>query len=928
MEAEKKKNILTMLSVFLVCGYAFTGQIVYAEASDDTYIVVDDMEDYNDRDDIREVWTDGYDSVVWGGIPVVPLNVGSSGSNLNVSSAVGSPTSATGPALNDEAMVLRYDNDGSTYTGLPGEEKRIYNAPYYSEIEANTVGNNSLDIGQNWAATGYKQLSLSFQGHPISDGDYDATGWPNYTVSGRGRDIGGRHDEFYFLGQYPFVGDGVIQVQVFSMDNTDPWAKAGVMIREKWTPYSKFAAVFITPGQGITFQYRDVEDGPTTTITKPGVSAPQYVRLVRNINGSFEAKHSDNPFFWQDVNAPGSAPVFPTIAMGSIDDPNLYVGSAVTSHNGNQICSADFSDLLISPLPPNWIFGNIGTNDPERLYVALEDTVGNVSVVEHNDASAATLTSWQEWNIPLTAFTGADFNSIKKVYIGLGDRDNPVVGGSGTVYIDEIYQSGLPVGETYHVDGATGDNTNDGLTRGTAFETIQRGINEGDDGDTVLVWPGVYNETATKGINFMGKAITVKSAADAAVLEVPGFVAVTFVQGEDENSVFSNFVVRGSTTGVFVLFANPTINNVTVVDNDNGVIADNADPLITNSIFYNNTNGDLFGSPDPITARHSWVQEEIEANPVSHWNLDEAKGKKAYDSVGTNDGTIYGADWATGPVGGALDFDGMDDYVKTANNVFTNAQLASGATLSAWFNTDSTAHSYIADNEGYMTLGINHIYAVNPNKLSGIVDGGHHRFFSSSDVTDNLWHHAAIVWDGTDTAILYLDGVNESSGVSGPPTPDSKDRPFTIGAHSTILTHFDGTIDEVRFYDRGLSSEEIEALYNTDLTGQEYGPLFADANNDDYHLKSERGRYRATTDEWILDEDTSPCVDGGNPNVNPSNERMPNGGRINMGAYGNTAYASMTEWPIKGDINNDGRFNFMDIALLLDGWLQELPWAQ
>ena len=203
--------------------------------------------------------------------------------------------------------------------------------------------------------------------------------------------------------------------------------------------------------------------------------------------------------------------------------------------------------------------------------------------------------------------------------------------------------------------------------------------------------------------------------------------------------------------------------------------------------------------------------------PVSHWKFDEGSGTTAYDSVGTNDGTVYGATWTTGQVDGALSFDGIDDYVRTANNVFTNAQLASGATLSAWFNTDSTAHGYIADNEGYLTLGVNHIYAPNPNKLCGIVDGGHHRFFSSSDVTDNLWHHAAIVWDGTDTAILYLDGLNVSSGHSGPPTPDRKTRPFTIGAHSTIAAYFNGTIDDVMIFDIALSAQEIQQLYKNAL---------------------------------------------------------------------------------------------------------------
>jgi hypothetical protein len=58
---------------------------------------------------------------------------------------------------------------------------------------------------------------------------------------------------------------------------------------------------------------------------------------------------------------------------------------------------------------------------------------------------------------------------------------------------------------------------------------------------------------------------------------------------------------------------------------------------------------------------------------------------------------------------------------------------------------------------------------------------------------------------------------------------------------------------------------------------------------------------------WFLDEVTSPCVDGGDPNVNVSNEPMPNGGRINMGAYGDTAYASMSEWPIPDDVSPANR---------------------
>ncbi|MHC4281579.1 MAG: LamG domain-containing protein, partial [Planctomycetota bacterium] len=77
------------------------------------------------------------------------------------------------------------------------------------------------------------------------------------------------------------------------------------------------------------------------------------------------------------------------------------------------------------------------TNSAEQLYVALSDGT-NTSVVEHNDVNAATLTTWQEWNIKLSDFTTVNLDAIKKVYIGLGDRDVPVQGGSGAIYVDDI----------------------------------------------------------------------------------------------------------------------------------------------------------------------------------------------------------------------------------------------------------------------------------------------------------------------------------------------------------------------------------------------------------------------------------------------------------------------------------------------------------
>ncbi|HUS73505.1 MAG TPA: LamG domain-containing protein, partial [Sedimentisphaerales bacterium] len=119
-------------------------------------------------------------------------------------------------------------------------------------------------------------------------------------------------------------------------------------------------------------------------------------------------------------------------------------GIVVTSHNADLICSADFDELGFKPpessgefLPWGFI-GNIGLNAAEQLYVALEDGTGTVSVVTNPDPNAVTATDWQEWNIELTEFANLDFNDVRKVYIGLGDRGTPTEGGSGIVYIDDL----------------------------------------------------------------------------------------------------------------------------------------------------------------------------------------------------------------------------------------------------------------------------------------------------------------------------------------------------------------------------------------------------------------------------------------------------------------------------------------------------------
>ncbi len=84
-----------------------------------------------------------------------------------------------------------------------------------------------------------------------------------------------------------------------------------------------------------------------------------------------------------------------------------------------------------------WFRGETG-NTPETLYVAVEDSAGQLRVANHPDPEALQVPGWQQWNIALTQFSGVNLASVKKLYIGVGNRSNPQAGGSGRLYIDDI----------------------------------------------------------------------------------------------------------------------------------------------------------------------------------------------------------------------------------------------------------------------------------------------------------------------------------------------------------------------------------------------------------------------------------------------------------------------------------------------------------
>ena len=156
------------------------------------------------------------------------------------------------------------------------------------------------------------------------------------TVSGDGPDIWNRADTFHYA-YLAMKGDVSLTVRVTDIQNTDPWAKAGLMIRQSLDPGSAFAMILVTSGQGAAFQQRAAAGNrAASVIGLPNRSAPYWIRLTRAGN-TFTATVSPDGTDWLPANSV-------TIAM---TDP-VYAGLAVTSHRSGVLCQATFAHLTVT----------------------------------------------------------------------------------------------------------------------------------------------------------------------------------------------------------------------------------------------------------------------------------------------------------------------------------------------------------------------------------------------------------------------------------------------------------------------------------------------------------------------------------------------------------------------------------------------------
>jgi hypothetical protein len=215
------------------------------------------------------------------------------------------------------------------------------------------------------------------------------------------------------------------------------------------------------------------------------------------------------------------------------------------------------------------------------------------------------------------------------------------------------------------------------------------------------------------------------------------------------------------------------------------------------------------------------IRVGIPAGVIAYWKLDEAEGIVAFDSAGVNPGTMIGAAlWQPtgGKSGGALQLDGLDDYVETP---FVLDPSTGPFSVLAWVKGGVLGQVFLSQEKGADWLMI----APDGALMTDLKGAGRaaRPLVSAVSVTDDMWHRVGLTWDGT-SRVLYVDDVevarDTQSGLA------SSTGGLYIGTGSTLApgSFWCGLIDDIRIYNRVLTPSGLPAGFANMVTDGEPYP--------------------------------------------------------------------------------------------------------
>jgi hypothetical protein len=204
-------------------------------------------------------------------------------------------------------------------------------------------------------------------------------------------------------------------------------------------------------------------------------------------------------------------------------------------------------------------------------------------------------------------------------------------------------------------------------------------------------------------------------------------------------------------------------------------------------------------------------------NPILFWKFEEGSGTNAQDSCNGINATLYGdMIWDNGKFGKAISFNGVNTYLD-AGNIYPFNQNMPEFSFSLWvdfFNNDSIWQSIFRS--GYYNPYSEFIEAIQINE--GDIDYALFMGVNSIGVIsidDHKWHHIAGTFNGSSQiSKLYIDGVIINEYNVAIPEITSTTSPLYFGYNFDNGFLMNGTLDDIAFFTRTLTSEEVLEFYN------------------------------------------------------------------------------------------------------------------
>lgn len=480
------------------------------------------------------------------------------------------------------------------------------------------------------------------------------------------------------------------------------------------------------------------------------------------------------------------------------------------------------------------------------------------------------------------------------------------------------------------------------------FTNIQAAINDANNGDVVEVQPGTYTGTGNRDIDFKGKAITVRSTDP----NDPNVVAATVIDGEiDRNTCYWDCQYGGcdrhrgfkfhSAEGPNSVLAGFTITNFCAPDKliwgeqmpvGGGILCEGSSPTICQCIITGNTahilgrGGFGGGIYCDATSNPTITSCTISAND-SYFGAGgiECTYVTISDCTITNNSASFGA-------GGIRCSSAIISRCTISNNYSALAPGGISADSGSIINDCD-----IRNNAGCNGGGIEGSPAIIRCTITGnsVVCGPGAGIYCTGNATIT---NCVIANNSAPSGELFEEWVEGVGGgiYCGNNTPTISKCTITA---NTADAHGGGiygnpTITNSIVWGNNCPNEpQISGMPNisySDIQGGWLGigninvePNFADVSSGDYHLKSQAGRWDPNSQTWVIDTNTSPCIDAGNPGCPVGDEPAPNGNRINMGAYSGTSEASKSpeNWRSIADLTNNWAVDFNDLKTFVDYWL-------